>query len=539
MKKLLLLFLLSFFTFANEINQIDLSKQKWEYKWGNTLDETVSWQEIDFPSNPPNRNNQTNIWFRVQLPQTLPSDPNLYIVSIDLITQVYFQDKQIYNFGEFDENGRGKYIGWPWHLIPLPTDSAGEYLYFRIYSDYGDIGLWGEILILSKGELYEKLLKNDMLKIIIGSISIFVAIFFLLTFLSKFQRIESLILGLLFLTQGLNVFCSAKTIQLFFYYPLLNQYILAIAFFFFPVGMALFMDKVINYKLVFNPIRKIWQIHLIYLLMAVFGSILGFFSLPSTYEWFDIFYNFITLPILTFFIIYFFYKGDKETKIITFSFFIISLYWLYSTLIAAGIVPWEEYPSDIAVFICLLFLSYSIVNRLNYTKELEEAKVELTNLTLTDYLTNLSNRKNIDYVLKINENLFNRYKDEFSIILVDIDDFKKVNDTYGHLVGDKVIIEISEILKKYTRQTDVVGRWGGEEFIIICPKTNLQDALKLAEKLRDKIATYQFETVGKKTASFGVATFKENETIIELITRVDNAMYLAKSRGKNRVEIES
>ncbi|CAM3990658.1 sensor domain-containing diguanylate cyclase [Arcobacter cloacae] len=539
MKKLLLLFLLSFFTFANEINQIDLSKQKWEYKWGNTLDETVSWQEIDFPSNPPNRNNQTNIWFRVQLPQTLPSDPNLYIVSIDLITQVYFQDKQIYNFGEFDENGRGKYIGWPWHLIPLPIDSAGEYLYFRIYSDYGDIGLWGEILILSKGELYEKLLKNDMLKIIIGSISIFVAIFFLLTFLSKFQRIESLILGLLFLTQGLNVFCSAKTIQLFFYYPLLNQYILAIAFFFFPVGMALFMDKVINYKLVFNPIRKIWQIHLIYLLMAVFGSILGFFSLPSTYEWFDIFYNFITLPILTFFIIYFFYKGDKETKIITFSFFIISLYWLYSTLIAAGIVPWEEYPSDIAVFICLLFLSYSIVNRLNYTKELEEAKVELTNLTLTDYLTNLSNRKNIDYVLKINENLFNRYKDEFSIILVDIDDFKKVNDTYGHLVGDKVIIEISEILKKYTRQTDVVGRWGGEEFIIICPKTNLQDALKLAEKLRDKIATYQFETVGKKTASFGVATFKENETIIELITRVDNAMYLAKSRGKNRVEIES
>ena len=311
MKKLLLLFLLSFFTFANEINQIDLSKQKWEYKWGNTLDETVSWQEIDFPSNPPNRNNQTNIWFRVQLPQTLPSDPNLYIVSIDLITQVYFQDKQIYNFGEFDENGRGKYIGWPWHLIPLPTDSAGEYLYFRIYSDYGDIGLWGEILILSKGELYEKLLKNDMLKIIIGSISIFVAIFFLLTFLSKFQRIESLILGLLFLTQGLNVFCSAKTIQLFFYYPLLNQYILAIAFFFFPVGMALFMDKVINYKLVFNPIRKIWQIHLIYLLMAVFGSILGFFSLPSTYEWFDIFYNFITLPILTFFIIYFFYKNNK------------------------------------------------------------------------------------------------------------------------------------------------------------------------------------------------------------------------------------
>ncbi|CAM3384298.1 GGDEF domain-containing protein [Arcobacter aquimarinus] len=538
MKKLLLLFLLSFFSFANEITQIDLSKQKWEYKWGDSLGDSTLWQEIDFPRNPPNRNNQTNIWFRVQLPQTIPSNSNLYIVSIDLITQVYFKDKQIYSFGEFDENGKGKYKGWPWHLIPLPTDSAGEYLYFRIYSNYGDIGFWGEILILSKGELYEKLLKNDILKIIIGSVSIFVAIFFLLTFLSKFQRIESLILGLLFLTQGLNVFCSAKIMQLFFYYPLFNQYILAIAFFSFPIGMALFMDKVINYKILFNPIKKIWQIHLIYLIIAILGSVLGFFSLPSTYEWFDIFYNFITLPILTFFIIYFFYKGDKETKIITFSFFIISLYWLYSTLIAAGIVPWEEYPSDIAVFICLLFLSYSIVNRLNYTKELEEAKIELTNLTLTDYLTNLSNRKNIDSILKINENLFNRYKDKFSIILVDIDDFKKVNDTYGHLVGDKVLIEISGILKKYTRQTDIVGRWGGEEFIIICPKTNLQDASKLAEKLRKKISTHQFETVGNKTASLGVSTFKENETIIELITRVDDAMYLAKSNGKNRIEVK-
>lgn len=546
MRKLFILFILAFYSFAA---QIDLSKAQWEYKWGdspfenniplwtNDKADDSSWQTIDFPSNPPNRNNQTNVWYRVKLPDILPSDPNLYIVSVDLITEVYFENKKIYQFGEFDQNGKGNFIGWPWHLIPLSSNYAGKYLYFRIYSNYHDIGLWGEILLTSKGNLLEKMLSTDLTKIIVGSISIFVSILFLLSFISRFKRIELSVLGLLFLTQGLNVLFSTKIIEIYFYYPMLKQYILAFAFFFFPVGIALFMDKSIVSKVPFNLIKKIWQIHLIYLLGTIFGSILGLFELPSTYEFFDIFYNFITLPILTIFVIYYFFKGNKETKIITFSFFIISLYWIYSTLIAAGLVPWEEYPTDIAVFLCLILLSYSMVNKLNYTRELEEAKEELTKLSITDYLTKLHNRKEIDRVLQNNENTFKRYGDVFSVILLDLDDFKKVNDTYGHLVGDKVLIETATLLKTFTRQTDIVGRWGGEEFIFICPKTNLEEAFTLAQNLRDKLSSHQFETIGNKCASFGVTAFKENDSISELLSRVDDAMYLAKTKGKNRVEI--
>ena len=506
--------------------------------WTNDKENDSSWQKIDFPSNPENRNNQTNVWYRVKLPDILPNDPNLYIVSIDLITQVYFENRQIYHFGEFNKEGKGEYKGWPWHLIKLPNDSAGKYLYFRIFSDYADIGFFGEIKISSKGDLYEQMLQFDIPKIMVGSVSIFVSVLFLLTFLSKFKRLELSILGLMFLTQGLNVLFSAKILEIYFHYPLFKQYILAIAFFFFPIGMALFMDKTINGKVPFNLIKRIWQIHLIYLIGAIFGSLFGFFSLPSTYECFDIFYNFITLPILTFFMIYFFFKGNKETKIITFSFFIISIYWLYSSLIAAALVPWEEYPSDVAVFICLLLLSYSMVNKLNYTQELEDAKEELTILSSTDYLTKLNNRKNIDLALKMNENLYKRYKDSFSVILFDLDDFKKVNDTYGHLVGDKILIEIADLLRKYTREADVIGRWGGEEFIIICPKTNLQEALVVALNLKEKVSLHKFDKVGNKTASFGVSTFKDNDTITELLTRADDAMYKAKTNGKNRVEME-
>lgn len=443
MKTIMILFFLVISLFSNESKEIDLSKANWEYRFGDSPfenniplwtiennDQTL-WDKIEFPRNPPNRNNQTNIWFRVKLPDVLPNDSYLYIVSTDLINQVYYESKQIYHFGEFDKEGKGEFKGWPFHLISLPNDSAGKYLYFRIYSNYTDIGFWGEILISSKVEIFEKLFKNDLPNIIVGSISIFVSILFLLTFLSKIKRLELLILGLLFLTQGLNVFFSSKIIEIYFYFPLLKQYVLSIAYFFFPLGMALFMDKSINYKVPFNLIRRVWQFHLIYLLGGIFGSILGFYNLPVVYECFDIFYNFITLPILTIFMIYFFIIGNKDIKIITFSFFIISIYWFYSTLIAAGLVPWKEYPSDIAVFICLLLLSYSMVIKLTYTRELEEAKEELTILSSTDYLTKLNNRKEMDSLLKLNEEIYKICKDNFSLILLDIDDFKMINDTMG------------------------------------------------------------------------------------------------------------
>lgn len=550
MKKILLIIVLiipSFlFSITNKINEIDLSKATWEYRVGDspftdntplwTLNSYDSkWKQIEYPSNPSDRNTQNNVWYRVKIPDKIPNDSNLYVVSIDFIVQVYLENKRIYSFGEFDKNGKGKFAGWPWHMIPLPSDSVGKYLYFRIYSNYTDIGLWGEILIDSKGNLYKRLLEHDLPKILVGSVSIFVSVLFLMFFLFKLKRVELLILGLLFLSQGLNVLFSAKILEVFFFYPLLKQYILQIAFFFFPVGMAMFMDISINYKVPFNIIKRIWQVHLLYLVGAISGSLLGFYNMTFSYEYFDIFYNFITLPILTIFMIYFFFKGDRQIKIITFSFFIISLYWVYSSLIAYGLVTWEEYPSDIAIFICLLLLSYSIVDKLNYTKELEEAKEELIILSSTDHLTKVNNRKAIDSVLESNEKLFKRYKDNFSIIMLDIDDFKKINDEFGHLVGDKLLIAIANILTTSTRDVDVVGRWGGEEFIIICPKTNKEDTINLAEKLKNLISNNKFEVIGNLTASFGVSSYMEDDSIIKLLSRADNSMYLSKEKGKNRV----
>ena len=551
MKKIAILFFLALFatisSFANEAKIIDLTKQKWEYKWGDSPfenniplwtvqeDSSSKWQSIPYPANPPQRDGKTNVWYRVKLPDILTQDPHIYIFSVDLITQVYLKGKQIYHFGEFDEAGKGKYQGWPWHMFSLPKDAQGEYLYFRVYSNYIDLGLFGEILISSEGDILKKMLGNDIPKLIVGSLALFVSLLFFISIFAKKVRYELVILGLLFLTQGLNVLCNVKIIQIYIHYPLINQYILAISFFTFPFGMAMYMDLKIRYKTPFNIIKRIWQIHLIYILGAFFGSIFGLFDIASTYAYFDILYYFITLPILTIFMIYFFFKGNNEIKLVTISFLIISIYWIISFLIAYSILPWAEYPADIAVFLSLLLLTYSVIRKLNYTNELENEKKYFKILSTTDYLTKLYNREEIDKILKRHIDIFKRYNDVFSIIILDIDDFKNVNDTYGHLTGDKVLIELSNILTSNTRETDFAGRWGGEEFIIICPKTNKEEILVISENIRKKIEEHDFEEVGYKTASFGVTSFESNDSLTTLISKADKAMYISKTKGKNCV----
>ena len=118
-----------------------------------------------------------------------------------------------------------------------------------------------------------------------------------------------------------------------------------------------------------------------------------------------------------------------------------------------------------------------------------------------------------------------------------MDDFKNVNDSFGHAIGDEVLKEISSILRNNVRRTDIVGRWGGEEFLIVCTNTDIHGAKETAEKLHTYINSHQFPEIEKMTASFGIAQCGEDESIKDLFVRIDLALYRAKESGKNRIEI--
>jgi len=154
-----------------------------------------------------------------------------------------------------------------------------------------------------------------------------------------------------------------------------------------------------------------------------------------------------------------------------------------------------------------------------------------------DYLTGLYNRRKIARELSKELGRSERYGRSFSIILVDIDDFKETNDTYGHNSGDAVLIKFAGIINKAVRDSDLTGRWGGEEFLVICPETDMNGAIALAEKIRSVVESSEFINTGKITASFGVTAYSDDEDIRSLIKRADDALYTAKNNGKNRVEI--
>ncbi len=176
------------------------------------------------------------------------------------------------------------------------------------------------------------------------------------------------------------------------------------------------------------------------------------------------------------------------------------------------------------------------INKLHKShQELSAAKKELEGLYVTDRLTNVYNRVKIDEIIEMELKKKKRYDHTFSVVLIDVDYFKLVNDTYGHLVGDTILKEFAAILNKNVRSTDYVGRWGGEEFIIVSPQTDQNGALSLAEHLRGKIEESDFTAAGKKTASFGVAVCSEEDDITSLIDNADKALYRAKKGGRNQV----
>ncbi len=178
------------------------------------------------------------------------------------------------------------------------------------------------------------------------------------------------------------------------------------------------------------------------------------------------------------------------------------------------------------------------IDALNSTEEeLRNANRELQRLSTTDKLTGLSNRYRLDTALESAVENARRYHRPLSVIMIDLDLFKAVNDTYGHHRGDEVLRKSAAILLNNCRKTDTIGRWGGEEFLIVCPETTAENGSILAEKLRKTLCAAPMFDSHIQTASFGVCAYQLDDTPETLVSRADQALYTAKSDGRNLVRI--
>jgi polar amino acid transport system substrate-binding protein len=167
--------------------------------------------------------------------------------------------------------------------------------------------------------------------------------------------------------------------------------------------------------------------------------------------------------------------------------------------------------------------------------EMGKYNKRLLKIATTDPLTGLTNRIRLDEKLVECHQSYQRTHRPYLVIMIDLDNFKRINDTYGHLVGDKTLVHFAQIVQGSVREMDLVGRWGGEEFLIICPETNINGADHLAMKIQELINAYDFPHIHTLTCSFGLSECYEADRIEDVVGRADDALYRAKEEGRNRI----
>lgn len=197
---------------------------------------------------------------------------------------------------------------------------------------------------------------------------------------------------------------------------------------------------------------------------------------------------------------------------------------------AVACIPFAHLPHQLPNLMHLMQSAQSEMHRLH-------AEINATNaFSITDQLTGAFNRYKFDDDVKNQIARYARYSQPFSLIVLDIDHFKSINDTYGHAAGDQVLIELSKLIRESTRKLDTLYRMGGEEFIILLENTQTEGAAFLAEQLRRRVEAFMFNHGRLQvTSSFGVAEYRRLEEIEALVERADAALYTAKESGRNRV----
>lgn len=196
----------------------------------------------------------------------------------------------------------------------------------------------------------------------------------------------------------------------------------------------------------------------------------------------------------------------------------------------------SEFYAGIVYSLLVLMLSSVFAYRNSRYKRIHYFDTkELIRLSTTDSLTGIYNRAKFNEEFKQYVCLSKKNNTSLSVIIIDFDDFKGINDTYGHLIGDYVLVECSNLIKKNIRESDIFARWGGEEFVLVLPDMDIKNAFELGERLRGKIENHEFDKELKITCSFGIAELSIDDDTRTILQKADQTLYAAKNSGKNKV----
>lgn len=287
--------------------------------------------------------------------------------------------------------------------------------------------------------------------------------------------------------------------------------------------------------------------------ITVFLYLLLGFTLVALFIGKNIYLHFIGLTLLTMYALALLWLTSQNRKqkvagreyffLATLFFFLALLFYI---LLPLGVIEYATLTYQLFGLILIAHILFFCIalrfhlrareQQSDYAQNQTILQKELSKLITTDRLTELYTRKKLSEVLHLEIQRAKRFETDLGIILLDIDHFKLINDSFGHDLGDSILKEIAKLLQTHTRKIDTIGRWGDGKFLVICPGSNFEGLHSLAEKLRHTIAEFHFSTKQNHTASFGMTTLKHNDdNITQLISRVESAMNQAKDQGRNRI----
>ncbi|WP_110687849.1 sensor domain-containing diguanylate cyclase [Salinicola aestuarinus] len=543
------------------------SPMGWQYRWGDSaVDEegvplwltqdSPDWHDIAFPANPPGREGREKVWFRTTLPAGEWVDPILYITSIDLVAQIYLDEQRIYQHGDFDGTGAIRFVGWPWHMVSLPQDAAGHRLSIRVFSNYSSIGLWGEVGVMERGEALQRIIQRSAWDIAVSALALALALFAAIFAVTGVERRGFGAIALFAGASGLMLLAEVPARQLIVSHAMAWEWLRALSYYVLPVAVGLILAHWLEGRAK-RWMTAFWALHLVYILSVVGLVQAGLVSLCFTFPVFDSLLM-VSLPIMVVLALRQWRRLDRAQRTIVFSFAAFAPLLLVDILVAHSFLPWQPIPLSYGALafslacVAISLRHYHQVHRqlaqshetleqevASRTEMLAQLVEELEGLSYRDALTGIHNRRHFDRVFETTCLVTTASNASLSLLILDIDHFKRVNDVFGHDAGDAVLIEVATLLRAHFRDNEVVCRFGGEEFVVLMPNAVSGEAKAKLDDLLPRLASMTMRdrgrTLGRITLSGGIASCPEHSLDPgELLNLADQALYRAKRQGRNQ-----
>lgn len=360
----------------------DLAKSAWQYQWGDfAIDDPAfanaeNWQSIEFPANPPDRQDQQYVWFKTTLPDSSVHNPVVYTTSVDLTVAAYLDSEKIYQFGAVDAAESPTFKGWPWHAMSLPDDYAGKTLALKVFSDYTDMGVWGDFWLVERSDLHLTLLKNGFYELIIAAFSLLLALMALLFAAMRRNGYDFLYLGLFAIAVAGTLIGENLAIQLLIDMPLLKRFIAAFSYFAIPIFLAMLLSSWCQQR-DRRWFRVLAGLHSVYWLTALGLSLSGLVNLSFFYPPFDLMLL-VSALVMLFIARRNYLHLANEQKIVMLAFVLFAIFLFIDMLIAHSVLPWIDFPMALGALLFTLIVS---LVSLHQYKQMQES-LQAMNLQL-------------------------------------------------------------------------------------------------------------------------------------------------------------